>query len=134
MARKSTKYTVQSEGRDKGRTFLITEMSASQAESWAYRMILAVANGGIELPEGFETAGMAGIAELGIQVLSKLKWKDAEPLLKEMFDCVQVIPDVGRANMVRPLIEEDIEEIKTRMELRYEIWNLHTSFLNADAV
>lgn len=131
MARKTIKY-VATDGRDKGRTFLITEMPASQAEFWAYRTLLAVVSEAIEIPEEFSNAGMEGLAKLGIQVLSKLKWKDAEPLLKEMFDCVQVIPDPNKPSLIRPLIEEDIEEISTRVNIRSEIWNLHTSFLNAD--
>ena len=35
MARKTQTYTIDSGGRDKGKTFLITEMPATKAEDWA---------------------------------------------------------------------------------------------------
>jgi hypothetical protein len=133
MARKTLQYTVQDEGRDKGKVFLITEMSASHAESWAARAILALMAGGVELPEGFERFGMAGIAELGIKALSRLKWEDAQPLLDEMWACVQILPNPAKPNIIRALIEEDIEEVATRVKLRAEIWKLHVGFSQAAA-
>lgn len=133
MARKTVNYTVTSEGRDKGKIFVLTELPASKAESWAMRAILALMAGGVELPEGFERLGMAGMAEIGIRALSQLKWEDAEPLLNEMWQCVQIIPDPARPQVIRNLIEEDIEEVDTRLKLRMEIWTLHVGFLKAVA-
>lgn len=128
MARNTTTYTVTDANRDNGKTFLITEMSAAQAEAWAMRAILALMDGKIDLPEGIELEGMAGIAKIGIKALAGLRWEIAEPLMKEMFDCIQIIPDPSRPQIVRPLIEQDIEEIMTRVKLRGEVWALHTGF------
>lgn len=133
MARATAKYTVTDEGRDRGKIFVITEMPASRAESWAMRAILALMAGGIELPDGFDRMGMAGMAEVGIKALSGLKWEVAEPLLAEMWECVQFQPDAAKSHVVRPLIEEDIEEVATRIKLRAEVWKLHTGFLKAVA-
>lgn len=131
MARNTSKYLVTDENRDAGKVFLITEMPASQGESWAFRAILALIANGTELPEGFENSGMAGMAEIGIKALSGLKWEVAEPLLNEMMDCVQIIPDPAKPIVFRKLIESDIEEIMTRVKLRMEVWTLHTDFLKA---
>lgn len=128
MARNTITYTVTDANRDNGKTFLITEMSAAQAEAWAMRAILALMDGKVELPEGVELEGMAGIAKIGIKALAGLRWEVAEPLMKEMFDCIQIIPDPSRPQIVRPLIEQDIEEIMTRVKLRGEVWALHTGF------
>ena len=133
MARKSTNYTVTDDNRDKGKVFVITELPAARAESWAFRAILALMEGGVELPPGFERMGMAGIAELGIRALSHLRWEVAEPLLAEMWDCVQIMPDPAKPHVVRPLIEQDIEEVMTRIKIRAEVWKLHTDFLSAVA-
>lgn len=133
MARATTKYTVTDKGRDVGKIFVITEMPASRAESWAVRAILALMAGGVDLPEGFDRMGMAGMAEVGIKALSGLKWEVAEPLLAEMWECVQIQPDATKGHLVRPLIEEDIEEVATRIKLRAEVWKLHTGFLKAVA-
>lgn len=131
MARKIANHRVTEEGRDNGKLFLITEMSASRAESWAMRVLLALIGSNINVPENFAELGMAGLAELGIKALSGLSWEVAEPLLEEMMECVQIIPDPSKTHVVRPLIESDIEEVKTRLNLRMEVWKLHMDFLRA---
>lgn len=133
MARLTVNYTEQGDGRDFGKVFVLTEMPASRAESWAMKVILALIDGGVELPAGFEKMGMAGMAEVGIRALSGLKWEVAEPLLDEMWSCVQIMPDSSKPHIVRNLIEEDIEEIMTRIKIRAEIWKLHTGFLKTVA-
>lgn len=131
MARKTAMYSVTDEGRDNGKLFLITEMSATQAESWAMRVLFALMEGNIDLPENYAELGMAGLAEIGLRGIGKLKWDVAEPLLEEMFGCVQMIPDPSKTHVVRPLIESDIEEVMTRLKLRMEVFGLHTDFLHA---
>ena len=131
MARTTLNYTVTDDNRDKGKVFCLTELPASKAESWAMRAILALMSSGAEIPEGFERLGMSGMAEIGIRALSGLKWEVAEPLLNEMWECVQIIPDPSKPHVIRPLIEQDIEEITTRIKLRAEVWKLHTGFLQA---
>lgn len=133
MARATATVTITDDNRDKGKVFLITEMPASQAEEWAARAILALIQGGAELPAGFETTGMAGLAELGIKALAGLKWELVKPLMAEMFGCVQIIPDPAKPAVVRGLIDQDIEEVPTRIKLRAEVWKLHTGFLKAVA-
>lgn len=133
MARKNLNYTVTDDNRDKGKVFLITEMAASRAEAWAMRALLALMHSGIDLPEGFERSGMAGMAEVGIKALSGLQWDIAKPLMDEMWECVKFIPAPGQNTVVRELIEEDIEEISTRAKLRMEVWKLHAGFLKAVA-
>ena len=131
MARNTANYTVTDEGRDQGKVFVLTEMPASRADSWAMRALLALMAGGVEVPPGFDRMGMAAMAEMGIKALVGLKWEVAEPLLAEMWSCVQIMPDPTKPHVIRNLIEEDIEEITTRIKLRAEVWKLHTGFLKA---
>ena len=63
MARNTKSLTISAEGRDKGKTFLLTEMSAVRAEKWAARAVLALLKSGVELPEDAAQAGLAGIAD-----------------------------------------------------------------------
>lgn len=133
MARKTENYTVTDEGRDKGKLFVITEMSARRAESWATRVLLALIANHVEMPEGFEELGLAGLAELGMQALSDLKWEVVEPLLAEMLECVSFIPDPRKMHVSRGLVESDIEEVLTLLTLRVEVWKIHTDFLEAVA-
>lgn len=133
MARNTTNFKVTDEGRDFGKVFVLTEMPASRAEAWATRALIALIGGGIDLPAGFERTGMAGIAQIGIKALAGLNYEVVQPLLEEMWTCVQLMPDQTKPHILRPLIEEDIEEIATRIKLRAEVWTLHTGFLKAVA-
>lgn len=130
MARQTTTYTVTDEGRDNGKTFLLTEMPSSQAEAWAIRTLLALAKSGVDIPDS-ENLSLAKMAEVGFKAISGLNWDVAKPLLDEMFSCIRIIPDISKPHVVRDLIEQDIEEVKTRMMLRIEVWKLHTDFLKA---
>lgn len=134
MGRKTKTIVIESEGRDQGKMFTITEMSPSQSEKWAFRALLALAKSGLEVPDDIATSGLAGVAALGIKAFSGLRFEDAEPLLDEMFAMVAFIPDASRPAVKRgfggvgPLIDDDIEEIKTRLTLRKELFALHTDF------
>lgn len=133
--RHTINFTIPPDGeRDKGKVFVITEMPARQAESWAMRAILALMAGNVQLPEGFEHLGMAGMAELGLRALTGLKMEVVEPLMDEMLTCVQFMPDSKKPLIVRALIDEDVEEILTYVKLRAEVWKLHTGFLKAGAL
>jgi hypothetical protein len=113
---------------------VLTEMPASQAEKWATRLLLAVtraakAGSGVEIPENLEQLGMAGVAALGVKALAGVAADDILPLMDEMFRCVQIRPDpISQPLIVRPLIEDDIEEVQTRLKLRAELIALHTGF------
>lgn len=133
MARKTANVTITDDGRDKGKVFVLTEMDSCKGEAWAMRAILAVMAGDVSIPQGFERMGMAGMAELGIRALAGLRWEVAKPLLDEMWECVAVMPDPRAPHVVRPVMDEanDIEEVATRLKLRYEVLVMHMGFLRA---
>lgn len=133
MARNVLQYTVTDPGRDNGKLFILTEMPATQGEAWAARAILALMKNGVDMPDGFDRLGMAGIAEIGFKMLSKCAWEDLNPLMAELMGCVTIQVTPGKAHTIRPLIEEDIEEILTRMKLKAEVFKLHVDFLKAVA-
>jgi len=129
MARKVKTFTVSADGRDKGKIFVLTEMPATKAEKWALRAFLGLARHGIKIPEGVQRLGMVGLAQYGLTLLGQLPYDDAEVLMDEMFQCVKIQPG-SDPNVTRELIEDDIEEVATRMELRKEIFTLHVDFTN----
>jgi hypothetical protein len=79
----------------------------------------------VAIPDNIAQAGLAGIAALGVNALSKLSFDAAKPLLDEMFDCVQIQPS---PKVVRALVDDDIEDVSTRLVLRREIFKLHIDF------
>lgn len=139
MPRRTKEITITAEGRDKGKVFLLTEMPAAKAEKWAMRALLAAAQNGAEVQTAI--SGMAGVAMAGIQaVLGGVAFSAIEPLLDEMMECVRPLPGAGSHNpelaglTVRRLIDDDTEEIATRIQLRSEVFALHVGFSFADAL
>lgn len=122
--RKSIVYTA-TDGRDAGTKYVITEMPASKVEKWARKALSALAKSGVEIPTDVENAGAAGLASMGFQALAGLDDVDAEYLMDEMMTCVQANPS---AEVVRALIEDDIQEVSTRFKIRMEVFKLHTGF------
>jgi hypothetical protein len=131
MARKTATVMITDEGRDRGKVFSLHEMSATQAEDWAVRVFLALAKGGIEIPDTVAGRGLAGVAAMGFGALKGMAYLDAKPLLDEMMTCIKIIPEPGNPSYERALVENDIEEVATRVSLRIELYKLHTDFLVA---
>ena len=142
MARKTKTIVITDEGRDKDKAFLIQEMPPTQAERWGMRALLALAKT-MDVPDETMKQGIGGVASIGIgKMISNLSFEDADSLMKEMFDaCVYIIPDVHNQTIFRgpprhvtgimpvgPLVEDDIEEVTTRLKLRLEIFALHVGF------
>ncbi len=79
--------------------------------------------------------GMAALAVVGLRTFAGVAWAEAEPLLDEMMECVQIQPDPKRPEVpVRALVEDDIEEVTTRALLKSEVLELHTGFSLAGAL
>src|SRR6266702_1240453 len=134
MARKTKHVTIHLEGRDKGKQFFITELPASKAEKWAAKAFLALAHAGVEIPDEIRGAGMAALAVVGLNALGRVSFEEAEPLLDEMMSCVQAVPDPKRPTIIRELVEDDIEEVATRIFLRGETFEVHTGFSIAGTI
>jgi hypothetical protein len=139
MARKTKTIVIETPGRDFQKMFVLTEMAPTKAEKWAFRAFLALAKSGVEIPDDIANSGLAGIAKVGLQAFSGLSFEDAEPLMDEMFAMVAIIPDPARPEIKRgyggvgALIEDDIEEVSTRLLLRKELFALHTNFFTPGA-
>lgn len=131
MARKVLKLKIADDGRDLGKTFVITEMAARKGHQWATRALFAVMNGGVEIPESILSSGFAGIAAVGIKALGRVPAAVAEPLLDELLLCVAIMPDPARPEVTRALIDDDIEEVATIFKLQKEVLGLHMDFFTA---
>lgn len=126
MGRKVEKWTAQT-GRDAGKIFVLTEMSAVRAEKWAARALLAIRRSGVELPDDLANAGMAALAYAGFRAITSLSFDEAEPLLDEMMTCVTIQPD-PTIEHTRATIEADFEEVATILSIRDAVFKLHVGF------
>ena len=131
MSRKTLTVEIK-EGRDAGKVFLITEMPARAAHRWATRALFALMNGGIEIPDDIAEKGMAGIAAIGVQSLGNIPFEAAEPLLDEMLQCVEIIPNPDKPEVHRRPVDEDYEDFTTLFKLQKEALGLHLDFFTAD--
>lgn len=127
MARKEMTIVIE-KGRDKDKVFFITEFSAARAEDWAIRAFMGMARSGAEIPADVKDAGVIGVMLMGMKALGSMAYIDAKPLLDEMLECIQIIPDARVKAVKRSLIEEDIEEVTTLLQLRKGVFELHSNF------
>jgi hypothetical protein len=133
--RKTLNYTVpgvRSETigeRDNGKTFVLTEMPADQAERWALRLLFAMQAAGVEIPEDAQDAGIAALAAVGLKAVTAIRFAEAEPLLAEMMACVryQHAPNQQPQELMTGAASQ-IEDVKTRLLLRAKVFELHTGF------
>lgn len=139
MARRTKRVTITAEGRDRGKVFELREKAADDAERWATRAVIALANAGARLPDGvLEAGGMAGlelslrnVVLTGIQAIQGLRFGDIEPLLDEMKPCISFVPPPHGQVPLQPIFpgeDSQIEEVATWYTLRYELLQLHLGF------
>jgi len=128
MARRVDKVTIDKEGRDKGKVFLITEMPATTAEYWAARLLTMLAKGNADVPPGFFQMGFEGCAAwIAVHGIGGIDWSVCKPLLDEMMECVTILPDPTK-NFSRRLEINDVEELATLLTLREAWFDCHLGF------
>lgn len=108
-------------GRDKGKTFRITELSAVSAHDWATRVLFAMFNAGIELDEDMLGRGMAALASLALTTIGKIPVGLGKPLMDELLTSVEIV----FPNATRKLIDDDFEEVATIFQLQRAVFMLH---------
>ncbi|EKN4009739.1 TPA: hypothetical protein PXI74_003859 [Yersinia enterocolitica] len=134
MSRKQITYTVEDEGRDKGKEFIITEMSAWDAEELSEEIYRAMGHGEFNsLPADVVSMGVAGLATVGISVLAAAPASVSRPISDRILSTVEIVitnegKDINRA--IKPL---DFEEISTIRTLKDKVFELNFGFLSLAA-
>ena len=121
-------------GKDAGKQFEITKMSADDAEWFAIRAFLALGSSGVEVPEDIQSAGTYGMLKLGISGFLKIKPDVLKPLLDEMMETVKYIPDPATPMVKRNYSSGIIEDVRTKFEIRKTILSFNTDFFDAAAI
>ena len=134
MARKVITFTAPADcGRDANKVYQITEMSSSAGEWFAVRALAALQRAGADVGDALD-GGWQRLAVVGMQAFAFIPAHDLLPLMGEMFATLKVKPDPRHPEVVRDLVEdEDIEEVRTRFLLRWEIFKLHANFSSAES-
>lgn len=128
MARKTLVYTITANNRDKGKKFLITEMSPRVGHAWATRVLFGIMNSGVDMPAEWLNNGMAGVAQAGFRAIGSIRPEMGEPLMLDLLTCVQAMPNPEDPNVLRSDWDADVEEATTIFQLQYKAFELCTGF------
>lgn len=127
-------FTITTEGRDYGKQFLITEMSAWDAEKLAHELLRFLVRGQ-HIPDEIVEMGCKGLATIGSSVFTLTTGNEAETLSNKLLSTVKrILPDakMGMSNE-RPIVAEDISEWQTLIDIKDRVFKLNFGFLVKEA-
>lgn len=120
MARKTATIVIDAEGRDKGKQFLVTEMSAVDGERIALRIFQMLCASGVDLD--LNTASARDVAHMVFSAMSQLQPEQIEEIGDKLMECVQYLSPDGKTT--RRLVAGELEEISSRLLLKKEAFML----------
>lgn len=131
MARKEIPFIVEEEGRDKGKEFLITEMSAWDADSLAQDIFRAMGDSNYSsIPADVIAMGCAGLATVGLSVISASSPEVARQLRDRLMSTVDiVITNDGKLQQRKVNGSLDFEEVSTIRSLLDKVFQVNFDFL-----
>ncbi|WP_320910227.1 hypothetical protein [Citrobacter farmeri] len=131
MARKEITFIVEEEGRDKGKEFLITEMSAWDADALAQDIFRAMGDSNYSsIPADVIAMGCAGLATVGLSVISASSPEVARQLRDRLMSTVDIIiTNDGRRQQRKVNGSLDFEEVSTIRTLLDKVFEINFNFL-----
>lgn len=131
MSRKEISYIVTEEGRDKGKEFIITEMSAWDADELAQDIFRAMGDSNYTgIPADVIAMGCAGLATVGLSVLSASAPDVSRTLRERLMSTVQVvITHEGKTQMRKVNGSIDFEEVQTIRQVMDQVFKVNFDFL-----
>lgn len=131
MARKEIPFIVETEGRDKGKEFLITEMSAWDADSLAQDIFRAMGDSNYSsIPADVIAMGCAGLATVGLSVISASSPEVARQLRDRLMSTVDIIiTSDGQRQQRKVNGSLDFEEVSTIRSLLDKVFQVNFDFL-----
>jgi hypothetical protein len=132
--RKVKVVVIETPGRDRGKAFRITEMAALRAERWAVRAFHLIMKAGGQADGYVPGAGWEQLALAGFNSFGKIDPDVAQPLWDELLTCVSKVENPNYPDVVRPLVESDMSEVATIVQLKLEAFNIHANFSTAAGI
>lgn len=131
MSRKKIPFIVTEEGRDKGKEFIITEMSAWDADTLSQDLFRAMGDSNYTgIPADVIAMGCAGLATIGLSVLSASSPAIATMLRDKLMDTVEiVITAEGQRNQRKVNGTIDFEEVSTIRAVMDKVFQTNFDFL-----
>lgn len=131
MARKEIPFIVEEEGRDKGKEFIITEMSAWDADTLAQDIFRAMGDSNYsQIPADVIAMGCAGLATVGLSVISASSPEVARQLRDRLMSTVDIIiTNDGQRQQRKVNGSLDFEEVSTIRSLLDKVFQVNFDFL-----
>lgn len=131
MARKEIPFIVEEEGRDKGKEFIITEMSAWDADTLAQDIFRAMGDSNYsQIPADVIAMGCAGLATVGLSVISASSPDVARQLRDRLMSTVDIIiTNDGQRQQRKVNGSLDFEEVSTIRSLLDKVFQVNFDFL-----
>lgn len=131
MARKEITFIVEDDGRDKGKEFLITEMSAWDADSLAQDIFRAMGDSNYSsIPADVIAMGCAGLATVGLSIISASSPEVARQLRDRLMSTVDIIiTNDGKRQQRKVNGSMDFEEVSTIRTLLDKVFQVNFDFL-----
>lgn len=132
--RKQINYIVEDNNRDHGKEFIITEMSAWDADEMAQDLFRSMGESNFTgVPPDVIAMGCAGLATLGMNVLSVAPPDVSRNLRDRLIATVEVVIRHDGGQQTRKVIPEDFEEVETIRKLLDRVFEVNFSFLSIAA-
>ena len=131
MSRKEIPFIVTKEGRDKGKEFIITEMSAWDADTLSQDLFRAMGDSNYTgIPADVIAMGCAGLATVGLSVMSASSPEVAHMLREKLMATVDiVITDEGCRNQRKVNGPLDFDEVSTIRDVMDKVFKINFDFL-----
>ncbi|MED9625555.1 hypothetical protein RCO00_03610 [Escherichia coli] len=130
MARKEIPFIVEDDNRDNGKEFIITEMSAWDADELAQDLFRSMGESGFSgIPDDVIAMGCAGLATLGLNVLSVASPEVARKLRDRLMSTVQIVITHEGSRQVRTVKPVDFEEVSTIRQVMDKVFKVNFDFL-----
>lgn len=130
MARKEISF-IATDGRDAGKEFVITEMSAWDADSLAQDIFRAMGDSNYSsIPADVIAMGCAGLATVGLSVISASSPEVARQLRDRLMSTVDIIiTSEGQRQQRKVNGSLDFEEVSTIRSLLDKVFEINFNFL-----
>ena len=126
MSRKEIPFIVTEEGRDKGKEFIITEMSAWDADTLSQDLFRAMGDSNYSsIPADVIAMGCAGMATVGLSVISASSPEVARQLRDRLMSTVDIIiTNDGQCQQRKVNGSLDFEEVSTIRSLLDKVFQV----------
>ncbi|HCC3331614.1 TPA: hypothetical protein M4731_004640 [Salmonella enterica] len=128
--RKEITWLVDDDNRDKGKEFVITEMSAWDAEELAEEIMRSMSHGGyFDIQPEVIQMGIAGLATIGLSVIASADRETARMIGQRLLDSVEIVITHEGKQTRRKAKSIDFEEVSTIRQIKDKAMHLNFDFL-----